>query len=244
MSEPAFLVRRIKRRESTCPRHVVTPSRQQGESRVRELGAALVCRQKLLFPYKAPLSRTILLEWLRKTPNRGEPGIAVSNAAVSSDRRGKNSFATLGLVASAPPPFPQRCDCAAKLWLLFLLASVSSLHRPSVPRAERSSSRVPLEQGQRHVSMPREREREGAEGGEDQRNIRYRKFYQMTLDFVTLTFGGCFSAETLMTDLCSWHDTSASRLCRPLVRNVHCKDNRCLIVWHWLDDLSRVCGNP
>jgi len=52
----------------------------------------------------------------------------VSNAAVSSDR-GKNSFATLGLVASAPPPFPQRCDCAAKLWLLFLPVSVSSLHR-------------------------------------------------------------------------------------------------------------------
>lgn len=54
------------------------------------------CGQKLLFPYKAPLSRTILLEWLRKMPNRGTLGIAMSSAAVSSDR-GKNSTATLGL---------------------------------------------------------------------------------------------------------------------------------------------------
>lgn len=61
-----------------------------------EPGAALVCGQKLLFPYKAPLSRTILLEWLRKMPNRGTLGIAVSSAAVSSDR-GKNSTSTLGL---------------------------------------------------------------------------------------------------------------------------------------------------
>lgn len=61
-----------------------------------EPGAALVCGQKLLFPYKAPLSRTILLEWLRKMPNQGTLGIAVSSAAVSSDR-GKNATSTLGL---------------------------------------------------------------------------------------------------------------------------------------------------
>lgn len=30
-------------------------------------------------------------------------------------------------------PFPQRCDCAAKLWLLFLLVSVPSLHRLRSP---------------------------------------------------------------------------------------------------------------
>lgn len=41
---------------------------EEGESRVQR--ALLVCGQKLLFPYKAPLSRTILLEWLRKMPNR------------------------------------------------------------------------------------------------------------------------------------------------------------------------------
>lgn len=87
-----------------------------------EVGAALVCGQKLLFPYKAPLSRTILLEWLRKMPNR-ELGIAVSSAAVSSDRS-KNSPPLPPLVLPLPlraSPFPQPCDCVAKLWLLFLL---------------------------------------------------------------------------------------------------------------------------
>ena len=55
----------------------------------RRAVTAQLCRQKLLFPYKAPLSRTILFEWLRKMPN-WELGIAVSSAAVSFDRR-KNS---------------------------------------------------------------------------------------------------------------------------------------------------------
>lgn len=87
-----------------------------------ELGAALVCRQKLLFPYKAPLSRTILLEWLRKMPNR-ELGIAMSSAVVSSDR-GKNSFATLGLAASAPPPF----SAAVRLCGEIVVALSSRVH--------------------------------------------------------------------------------------------------------------------
>lgn len=83
--------RHIRRRESTCPRYVVTVVARREARRGGETGeAALVCGQKLLFPYKAPLSRTILLEWLRKMPNR-ELGIAVSSAAVSSDRS-KNSL--------------------------------------------------------------------------------------------------------------------------------------------------------
>lgn len=99
-----------------------------------EPGAALVCGQKLLFPYKAPLSRTILLEWLRKMSNRGTLGIAVSSAAVSSDR-GKNSTATLGLdrfrpatlaatvrlcgeiVAALSPP----CPCPCSLYIAIVL---------------------------------------------------------------------------------------------------------------------------
>lgn len=89
----------VKRRESSCPRYVVTVAVRK-ESRVR---LTLVCGQKLLFPYKAPLSRTILLEWLREMPNR-ELGIAVSSAVVSSDH-GKNSFATLSLATSVPLPF-------------------------------------------------------------------------------------------------------------------------------------------
>lgn len=86
-----------------------------------ELGAALFCGQKLLFPYKAPLSRTILLEWLRKMPNR-ELGIAMSSAVVSSDR-GKNS-ATLGLAASAPPPF----SAAVRLCGEIVVALSSRVH--------------------------------------------------------------------------------------------------------------------
>lgn len=42
-------------------------------------------------------------------------------------------------------PFPQRCDCAAKLWLLFLLVSVPSLHRlrsPSFFRREAGRQRA------------------------------------------------------------------------------------------------------
>lgn len=107
----------------------------RGEERVQHGSRG----QKLLFPYKAPLSRTILFEWLRKMPN-WELGIAVSSAAVSFDRR-KNSFslpplspvtgtsvspATLPTPAPATPVRqaaaalrPQRHDCAGKLWLLF-----------------------------------------------------------------------------------------------------------------------------
>lgn len=84
---------------AVCRNHHATGRTRRGG---RERGGGGVasmaqrCGQKLLFPYKAPLSRTILLEWLRKMPNRGTLGIAMSSAAVSSDR-GKNSTATLGL---------------------------------------------------------------------------------------------------------------------------------------------------
>jgi len=101
----------------------------------RAPGAALVCGQKLLFPYKTPLSRTILLEWLRKMPNRGTLGIAVSSAVVSSDR-GKNSTATLGLDRFRPVALATAMRlCGEIVTALSLPVSVSVLslhrHRPS-----------------------------------------------------------------------------------------------------------------
>lgn len=63
----------------------VSAARRNVDRAARRHEAVWCSSQKLLFPYKAPLSRTILFEWLRKMPN-WELGIAVSSAAVSFDR--------------------------------------------------------------------------------------------------------------------------------------------------------------
>lgn len=122
----------VKRRESTCPRYVVTvAARRENRKDGRGWRAALVCGQKLLFPYKAPLSRTILLEWLRKMPNRRTLGIAVSSAAVSSDR-GKNSTATLGLDRFRPAALAATVRLCGEIVVALsptMSVSVFSLHR-------------------------------------------------------------------------------------------------------------------
>lgn len=188
-----ILRHRVKRRESTCPRYVVTvAARREAEGREGEGEASLaqrwLCGQKLLFPYKAPLSRTILLEWLRKMPNRGTLGIAVSSAAVSSDR-GKNSTATLGLdrfrpaalaaavrlcgeivVALSPP-----CPCPSSLYIAVVLRGARALFFEGVrvygECAEKGKRQLARgEKGQeseRERKTGRERKREGA----DQCNI-------------------------------------------------------------------------
>lgn len=182
-----ILRHRVKRRESTCPRYVVTvAARREAEGREGREGEASLaqrwlCGQKLLFPYKAPLSRTILLEWLRKMPNRGTLGIAVSSAAVSSDR-GKNSTATLGLdrfrpaalaaavrlcgeivVALSPP-----CPCPSSLYIAVVLRGARALFFEGVrvygECAEKGKRQ--LARGEKGQESERERRDEGEKGKE------------------------------------------------------------------------------
>lgn len=140
-----------------------------------EHGAALVCGQKLLFPYKAPLSRTILLEWLRKMPNRGTLGIAMSSAAVSSDR-GKNSTATLGLdrfrpatlaatvrlcgeiVVALSPPCPCPCPCSLYVAVVFRERGARALFFEGVRVYGECA-----EKGERQLAEHREKRQESRE---------------------------------------------------------------------------------
>jgi len=146
----------------------------------RAPGAALVCGQKLLFLHKTPLSRTILLEWLRKMPNRGTLGIAVSSAAVSSDR-GKNSIATLGLDRFRPVALAAAvrlcgeivaalslpCPCPCSLYIAIVLRGARALFFEGVrvysecaEKGERQLARREKRQKSRKRKNERERERE------------------------------------------------------------------------------------
>jgi hypothetical protein len=90
--------------------------------------------QKLLSPYKVPLSRTILAEWPRKTPERQLPGIGVSGGRLRvSGSRPAVALADRRPAASAKTP--RNCSTPRALFIPAGASRAAHRVRTSSPRA-------------------------------------------------------------------------------------------------------------
>lgn len=120
----------IKRRESTRPRYVVTRrARREPRARLAQRWSAdRNCFSPIRRHYHAPSCSNGSVKC--QTGNSVLLCPALRSAPTVAKTLPPPSVLPLPLRAS---PFPQRCDCAAKLWLLFLLVSVPSLHRLRSP---------------------------------------------------------------------------------------------------------------
>lgn len=107
---------------AVCRNHHATerrPGEESGEgeaSMVQRWSADRNCFSPIRHHYHAPSCSNGSVKC-----QTGELSVLLCPALRSALTVAKTPPPPLVLTASIPPPSPQRCDCAAKLWLLFLL---------------------------------------------------------------------------------------------------------------------------